>query len=77
MTILKKFGEYIEESYQHKLSSDILHHARRALLDWHAALICGANSATAAMLISSYQDLKVHLCSFYILGIQTRVKIQQ
>jgi len=56
MIILKKFGEYIEESYQHKLSSDVLHHARRALLDWHAALICGANSATAAMLISSYQD---------------------
>jgi len=54
-TLLTTFGEYIESATAQPLASDVLHAARRALLDWQGALIAGSNSEVAQKLIASYQ----------------------
>lgn len=41
-----------------------MHHARRALLDWHGALIAGSNTQAAKMLMQAYvEELGVGKCS--------------
>jgi 2-methylcitrate dehydratase PrpD len=56
MTLLQKFGQFIEESYQTNFSSSTLHSARRALLDWHGALIAGADTEAASRLRDAYHE---------------------
>jgi 2-methylcitrate dehydratase PrpD len=64
MTLLQQFGQFIEGSYQTTFSSQTLHHARRALLDWHGALIAGANTDAASKLREAYvEELDVGHCS--------------
>ena len=50
MTLLEQFGLFLA-SYPEKLSALDEHAARRALLDWQAALIAGSDSAVAEKLI--------------------------
>jgi 2-methylcitrate dehydratase PrpD len=54
-TLLTSFGEYIETASSQPLTPDVLHAARRALLDWQGALIAGSNSDVAQKLIAAYQ----------------------
>ena len=56
MTLLEQFGSFIEQSYQTKFSSETLHSARRALLDWHGALIAGSDTEVAEKLRKGYQE---------------------
>lgn len=56
MTLLEQFGSFIEQSYQTKFSPKTLHSARRALLDWHGALIAGSNTDVADKLRNGYQE---------------------
>jgi len=56
MTILERFAEFIHAHKDTKFDSTLLHHARRALLDWQAALIAGSNSHTADLLRLSHKD---------------------
>jgi 2-methylcitrate dehydratase PrpD len=63
MTLLEQFGLFIA-SYPENLSAPDEHAARRALLDWQAALIAGSDSAVAEKLIASYAtDLGHGPCS--------------
>lgn len=64
MTLLQDFGRFIEESYRTDFSPETLHGARRALLDWHGALIAGSDTDAAVKLRQGYQDeLGVGHCS--------------
>jgi len=56
MTLIQQFGQFIEGSYQTTFSPKILHHARRALLDWHGALMAGANTDAASKLREAYVE---------------------
>jgi 2-methylcitrate dehydratase PrpD len=56
MTLLQEFGRFIEASYQTSFSASTLHSARRALLDWHGALIAGADTEAASRLREAYGD---------------------
>ncbi len=42
MTLLQKFGEFIAASQQADFFVKAIHSARRALLDWHGALLAGS-----------------------------------
>ena len=64
MTLLQEFGQFIEGSYQTTFSTLTLHSARRALLDWHGALIAGADTEAASKLREAYvEELGVGHCS--------------
>jgi hypothetical protein len=56
MTLLEEFGQFIEGSYQTTFSQETLHSARRALLDWHGALIAGADTDAASRLRDAYSE---------------------
>ena len=64
MTLLEEFGKFIESSYSLTHSPVTMHHARRVLLDWHGALIAGADSEVAARLREGYhEELGLGNCS--------------
>ena len=72
MTLLQEFGRFIEASYQTRFSTPPLHSARRALLDWHGALIAGADTEAASRLREAYRDeFGVGNCS--VAGTQKKV----
>lgn len=64
MTLLQEFGQFIEGCQSKPFSATTMHHARRALLDWHGALIAGSNTDAAQRLIQAYvEELGVGKCS--------------
>jgi 2-methylcitrate dehydratase PrpD len=56
MTLLQEFGQFIEASQHNHFSPPTLHCARRALLDWHGALIAGADSEAGSRLRDAYRE---------------------
>ncbi|MDP3927304.1 MAG: MmgE/PrpD family protein, partial [Hydrogenophaga sp.] len=50
MTVAQTLANYGSTLHETTLPSDVLHHAKRAVLDWYAALIPGAVEAPARML---------------------------
>ena len=56
MTLLQEFGKFIDSSQHDFFTEDMMHHARRALLDWQGALIAGSDSLAAQKLRSSYKE---------------------
>ena len=56
MTLLQEFGQFIENCQSKSFSSTTMHHARRALLDWHGALIAGSNTDAAKRLLQAYTE---------------------
>lgn len=72
MTLLEEFGQFIEGSYQTTFSQETIHSARRALLDWHGALIAGADTDAASRLRDAYsEEFGVGKCS--VAGSQKKV----
>lgn len=64
MTLLQEFGRFIESCQSKSFSDTTMHHARRALLDWHGALIAGSNTDAAKRLMQAYaEELGVGKCS--------------
>jgi 2-methylcitrate dehydratase PrpD len=64
MTLLQEFGQFIEGCQSKPFSATTMHHARRALLDWHGALIAGSNTDAAQRLMQAYvEELGVGKCS--------------
>ncbi len=50
------FGSYIANASVEKFGSDVYHHARRALIDYLAALLAGANAEPASNLTRALAD---------------------
>ena len=50
MHVLERFAAWAETARQRKFSTDVLHHARRAVIDWHAALYPGMLMPPATLL---------------------------
>jgi len=64
MTLLQEFGQFIEASHHTSFTPHTMHSARRALLDWHGALIAGSDTDAAVRLRSAYvEELGVGECS--------------
>ena len=58
MRVAQRFGEYGAALQGEALDAEILHHAKRAVVDWYAALIPGAVQAPATLLeIALVDDL--------------------
>src|SRR5688500_1646 len=56
MHVLERFAAWAEASRNERFSDEVLHHARRAVIDWHAALHAGAGLPPATLLRKALQD---------------------
>src|SRR5262245_46479331 len=50
MHVVERFASWVVDARSKSLSPAVLHHARRALVDWHAALYPGAVAPPATLL---------------------------
>src|SRR5213083_424873 len=50
MYVVERFASWAVEARQEPLSPEVLHHAKRAVIDWHAALFPGAVVPPATLL---------------------------
>ena len=50
MTVAQAFAEFGATLHQERLSPEVIHHAKRAVVDWYAALLPGALEAPATLL---------------------------
>lgn len=56
MTALEVFAAYGAQPGDQALQADVLHHAKRAVVDWYAALLPGAVEAPATLLEQAYLE---------------------
>src|SRR3979411_2268263 len=56
MHVVERFAAWAAAFRKERLSADVLHHAKRAVIDWHAALFPGAVAPPATLLEISLKD---------------------
>jgi 2-methylcitrate dehydratase PrpD len=56
MHVLERFAAWAEGSRQHRFRDEVVHHARRAVIDWHAALHAGSVLPPATLLRKALKD---------------------
>ena len=56
MTAAQTFAEFGAQLSYRDLAPDVIHHAKRAVVDWYAALLPGAIEAPATMLEQAMAD---------------------
>ena len=58
MTVAEKFAEFGASLHSRSLSPDVIHHAKRAVVDWYAALVPGSVTSPATLLETAlHEDL--------------------
>ena len=50
MHVVERFAEFAQAFRTQPIPAEVLHHAKRAVIDWHAALLPGAATAPATLL---------------------------
>jgi len=56
VTAIRSFAEFVAAWHDTPIAPDVLHHAKRALVDWAAAWFAGAADAPARLLASALAD---------------------
>ncbi|HEX2826284.1 MAG TPA: MmgE/PrpD family protein [Burkholderiales bacterium] len=54
--LLEKIADYAFREQTSKLSADVIHHAKRAVIDWYAALLPGSRVAPAILLEQAFAE---------------------
>src|SRR5207247_5354191 len=58
MTVAEKFAEFGASLHSRPLSPEVIHHAKRAVVDWYAALVPGSVTSPATLLETAlHEDL--------------------
>ena len=68
MYVAERFAAFAQKFRSEKLEGEVLHHAKRAVIDWHAALYPGAVVPPATLLEKSLADELGHGDAFLALG---------
>ena len=56
MTVVERFAAFAQDFRTQAIPADVLHHAKRAVIDWYAALLPGAIAAPATLLEKALAD---------------------
>lgn len=56
MTLVQQFADYAVKEQTAKLPGEVIHHAKRAVIDWYAALLPGGLVAPAALLEQAFAE---------------------
>jgi 2-methylcitrate dehydratase PrpD len=68
MHLVERFADWAVSFRHQPLSKEVVHHARRAIIDWHAALYPGAVVAPATLLESAFKEELDHGSATLALG---------
>ena len=68
MHVVERFAAWAEDFRKLPIPPEVLHHAKRAVIDWYAALLPGAVVPPATMLEAAFEDELGHGPSFLALG---------
>jgi len=68
MHVVQRFAAWAEDYRQVPITPEVLHHAKRAVIDWYAALLPGAVVPPATMLEAAFKDELGHGPSILALG---------
>ena len=74
MYVSETLGQFGARFHQHTVSTDVLHHAKRAVVDWYAALIAGYGMAPTPLLEAAMADDLDRGCARLALGRPATVK---
>ena len=74
MHVVEKFSDWAEGYRKISLQADVLHHAKRAVIDWHAALLPGAIASPAVLLEKSLAEELDHGNARLALGRKATVR---
>jgi len=75
MHVVERFAAWAEGFRQVPLSGDVRHHAKRAVIDWYAALLPGAVVPPATMLEAAFKEELGHGASFLASGKKTNPRL--
>ena len=75
MFVVEKFAAWAEDYRKVPIAPEVLHHAKRAVIDWYAALLPGAVVPPATMLEAAFKDEIGHGPSFLALGKKTHPRL--
>ncbi len=75
MFVVEKFAAWAEDYRKVPIAPEVLHHAKRAVIDWYAALLPGAVVPPATMLEVAFKDEIGHGPSFLALGKKTHPRL--
>src|SRR6185369_1153422 len=56
MTLVEQFAEYAIKERTSKLSAEVMHHAKRAVIDWYASFLPGGLVAPATLLEQAFAE---------------------
>ena len=68
MFVVERFAAWAEDYRKAPIAPEVLHHAKRAVIDWYAALLPGAVVPPATLLEAAFKDELGHGSSFLALG---------
>ncbi len=68
MYVVERFAAWAEDARKRRLPAEVVHHARRAVIDWHAALFPGAVVAPATLLEDALKEELDHGSARLALG---------
>src|SRR5262245_13062484 len=54
--LVEKYAEYAVREQTSKLSADVIHHAKRAVIDWYACLLPGSIVTPATLLEQAFAE---------------------
>jgi 2-methylcitrate dehydratase PrpD len=74
MYIVERFARFAVGYRAERMSADVVHHARRAVIDWHAAALPGAVQAPATSLEKALADEVGHGSARLVLGTPASVR---
>ncbi|HVJ53015.1 MAG TPA: MmgE/PrpD family protein [Aliidongia sp.] len=76
-TVIEKLAAYVVADRTKVLPPDVIHHAKRALIDWFAALLPGTSLPPATLLVAALEDeLGTGLGGAVIYGTRRRAPIR-
>jgi len=75
MFAVERFAAWAEDYRKVPVAPEVLHHAKRAVIDWYAALLPGAVVPPATMLEAAFKEELGHGPSFLALGKRTHPRV--
>src|SRR5512132_1955476 len=75
MHVVERFAAWAEGYRAVPIAPEVLHHAKRAVIDWYAALLPGAVVPPATMLEAAFTEEIGHGSSFLALGKKTHPRL--
>jgi 2-methylcitrate dehydratase PrpD len=73
--VVERFAAWVERSRGEPMRPEVVHHAKRAVIDWYAAVLPGAVVPPATLLEKAFADELGHGKSFLVMGTKANPRL--